>query len=158
MKISTTLFLKISIIFIGISLLIVGIVGLSWLIDHPINPKYSTILYPIIFGLYLTSIPFYIALFNAIKLLSLIDDDRAFSISSVKILKKIRICAIAVSFIYGLIIPFVYLLAERDDAPGLIIFGMIPLFASLVIALFSAVLEKLFQEALEIKSDNDLTV
>lgn len=54
--------------------------------------------------------------------------------------------------------PFVYLIAELDDAPGLIIIGMIPIFASTVIAVFAAVLKKLLQEAIDIKSENDLIV
>jgi hypothetical protein len=35
---------------------------------------------------------------------------------------------------------------------------MIPVFASMVIAVFAAVLQKLLQNAMDIKSDNDLTV
>lgn len=54
--------------------------------------------------------------------------------------------------------PFVYIVAEKDDAPGLIIIGMVPLFASMVIAVFTAVLQKLLKTAIEIKAENDLTV
>lgn len=54
--------------------------------------------------------------------------------------------------------PFVYFLAEKDDAPGLIIIGFVPIFASIVIAVFAAVLQRLLQEAINIKSENDLTV
>jgi hypothetical protein len=35
---------------------------------------------------------------------------------------------------------------------------MIPIFASLVIAVFAAVLKRLLQQAIDIKSENDLTV
>lgn len=55
-------------------------------------------------------------------------------------------------------LPFVYVVAEKDDAPGLILMGMVPVFASLVIAVFSAVLQRLLQEAIDIKSENDLVV
>jgi hypothetical protein len=55
-------------------------------------------------------------------------------------------------------LPFVYLVADLDDAPGLMIIGMVPIFASLVIAVFAAVLQKLLQEAIDIKSENDLIV
>lgn len=57
-----------------------------------------------------------------------------------------------------IIIPFVYNVAELDDAPGLIIIGMVPIFASMVIAVFAAVLQRLLEEAIHIKSENDLTV
>ncbi|MBF7097563.1 DUF2975 domain-containing protein [Alkalibacter mobilis] len=158
MKIGTTLFLKISIILIGIPVLLLSLGAIPWLFSHPVIPIYSGIIYPIIVGLYFTSIPFYIALFNGFKLLNYIDKNIAFSDISVRTLKNIRSCAISICLIYTLIMPFVYLLADKDDAPGLIIMGMIPLFASLVVAVFSAVLQKLLQEAIIIKLDNDLTV
>jgi hypothetical protein len=44
--------------------------------------------------------------------------------------------------------------ADKDDAPGLV---FVP-FASLVIAVFAAVLRRLLQEAINIKTENDLTV
>ena len=49
-------------------------------------------------------------------------------------------------------------MAEVDDAPGLILVGMVLIFASMVIAVFAAVLQRLLQEAIDIKSENDLTV
>ncbi len=77
---------------------------------------------------------------------------------SVKALKNIKICALIITGLYVVILPFVYFVAELDDAPGLIIIGMIPAFASIVIAVFAAVLQRLLQEAILIKSENDLTV
>ena len=77
---------------------------------------------------------------------------------SVRALKVIKFCALTISGLYVVIIPFVFLLAELDDAPGLIIIGMVPIFASLVIAVFAAVLQRLLQEAITIKSENELTV
>ena len=54
--------------------------------------------------------------------------------------------------------PLFYLIAEKDDAPGIILIGMALIFASMVIAVFAAVLQKLLKEAIDIKSENDLTV
>ncbi len=54
--------------------------------------------------------------------------------------------------------PLVFLVARKDDAPGLVIVGMILIFASIVIAVFAAVLKRLLQEAIDIKSENDLMV
>ncbi|GAB3059740.1 hypothetical protein JCM19029_07050 [Salinicoccus sesuvii] len=56
------------------------------------------------------------------------------------------------------ILPFVYITAEIDDAPGLIIVGVVPVFAALVIAFFATILEKLLDEAIRIKIENELTV
>lgn len=54
--------------------------------------------------------------------------------------------------------PFFYLLAEKDDAPGIILIGMVFVFAAFVVAVFAAVLQKLLKNAIDIKSENDLTV
>jgi hypothetical protein len=55
-------------------------------------------------------------------------------------------------------LPLFYLVAERDDAPGIIFIGLVVIFASMVIAVFAAVLQRLLQEAIDIKSENDLIV
>lgn len=57
-----------------------------------------------------------------------------------------------------LVWPLFYIFAEVDDAPGVIFVGLVVPFTSMVIAVFAAVLQKLLQEAINIKSENDLTV
>ncbi len=54
--------------------------------------------------------------------------------------------------------PLIYYAAEVDDAPGLILIGMVIICASFVVAVFAAVLQKLLENAIDIKSENDLTV
>lgn len=158
MKQGSTLFLKLAIIVIGSPVLVLCILGLYWLISNPSNLQYAYILYPIIIGIYVSAIPFYIALYNAFRLLTYIDKSKAFSQSSVKALNNIKYCAITISALYTLLIPFVYILADKDDAPGAIIIGMLPIFASMVISVFAAVLQRLLQEAINIKSENDFTI
>jgi hypothetical protein len=158
MKHGSTLFLKIALFLIGAPVLSVCIYGLTWLPYNSVNPDYAHILYPIIIGMYVSVIPFFVALYQAYKLLSFIDKNQAFSELSVKALKKIKFCAILISGLYVVIEPFVFLVADLDDAPGLVIIGMVPIFASLVIAVFAAVLQRLLQEAIDIKSENDLIV
>ncbi len=158
MKRGTTLFLKLAVILIGIPVLALCIYGLPWLANNPVNPDYAHILYPILLGLYVSAIPFYFALYQAFKLLFYIDKNKAFSQNSIKALKNIKYCAITISALYVVILPFVFLVADKDDAPGLIIVGMVPIFASMVIAVFAAVLQMLLKEAIDIKTENELTV
>jgi hypothetical protein len=153
-----TLFLKVAVILIGIPILGLGIVGLPWLANNPVNPAYAYILYPIVIGLYVSVIPFYTAVYQAFKILAYIDKNNAFSELSIRALKNIKYCAITISTVYMVMLPFIFLVAELDDAPGLILVGMIPIFASMVIAVFAAVLQKLLENAIAIKSENDLTV
>ncbi|MDA5111097.1 DUF2975 domain-containing protein [Brevibacillus thermoruber] len=104
------------------------------------------------------AIPFYFALYQAFKLLSYIDQNKAFSELSVIALKKIKYCAITINILYVVGMPLFYLMAEVDDAPGIIVIGLVMIFASMVIGVFAAVLQKLLKEAIEIKAENDLTV
>jgi hypothetical protein len=158
MKHGSTLFLKIALFLIGSPVLALCIFGLVWLPNNPANPEYAYMLYPIVIGMYVATIPFFVALYQAFKLLSYIDNNQAFSELSVKSLKKIKFCAITISGLFVVILPFVFLVADLDDAPGLIIIGMVPIFGSMVIAVFAAVLQRLLQEAIDIKSENDLIV
>ncbi|WP_352418224.1 DUF2975 domain-containing protein [Proteiniborus sp.] len=145
-----TLFLKTVVILIGIPILVLCI---FWL------PSFAGYFhYLVLIGVYATAISFFFALYQALKLLSYIDKNIAFSELSVKALKYIKYCAITISIIYVGLIPFLYPIAEVDDAPGLVGFPIIFIFASSVIATFSAVLQKLLKDAIEIKNDNDLTI
>lgn len=158
MKRGSTLFLRVAVFLIGIPVFGFCIGALPWLAAHPLNPMYAPIVYPILIGICASAIPFYIALFQAFKLLHYIDASQAFSELSVKALKKIKYCAVAVSAVHAIMLPFFYLVADRDDSPGLIVIGIISTFASMVVGIFAAVLQRLLQEAIDIKSENDLTV
>jgi hypothetical protein len=53
--------------------------------------------------------------------------------------------------------PLFHFIAKKVDPPiGFL--GLIIIFASLVIAVFAAILQQLLKEAINIKSENDLTV
>jgi len=54
--------------------------------------------------------------------------------------------------------PYIIYVADKDDAPGAVMLGLVFIFAPLITSVFAAVLEKLLQKALDIKSENDLTV
>ena len=158
MKRYSTIFLKIAVILIGIPVLALCIFGLPWLANNPVNLHYAHMLYPILVGIFVSVIPFFVALYQALRLLSYIDKNKAFSELSVKALKNIKYCAITISALFVTGMPIYYLMAEIDDAPGIILIGLVIIFASIVIAVFAALLEKLLKEAIDIKSENDLTV
>ncbi|MCM3729901.1 DUF2975 domain-containing protein [Neobacillus cucumis] len=160
MKRGTTLFLKIADILIGIPILALCIFLVPEIgnVSAKLLPEFAFIKYLVSIVFYASAIPFYFALYQAFKLLRYIDKNKAFSELSVNALKKIKYCAITISTLHVLTLPLFYLFAEKDDAPGVIFVGMVVPFASLVIAVFAAVLQKLLKEAIDIKSENDLTV
>lgn len=163
MKQVSTFFLKIVVIVLGIPVLALCIFGLPKIatvaIDEAANgAQLGYMVLGILIVLYLSAIPFYFALYQTLKLLRYIDNSQAFSDISVQALKKIKNCAKIISGLYVVISPFVFMIAEWDDAPGLVLITLVIIGASLVIAVFASVLQRLLQEAINIKLENDLTV
>lgn len=156
----TTLFLKIAVILIGIPVLAICIFLVPEIANFAAElfPDFAYIKYLVLIDLYASAIPFYFALYQAFKLLNYIDKNNAFSQISVNALKKIKLCAFTISIFYAAGMPLFYLMAEVDDAPGIIVIGLVIIFASMVIAVFAAVLQRLLQVAIDIKSENDFTV
>jgi hypothetical protein len=158
MKRGSTNFLRSVIILIGLVVLGLCVIALPQLISMELESN-SDFDYGIIFlGLYLPAIPFFFALYQALKLLGFIDNNTAFSEKAINTLKNIKYSASVISglFIGGM--PYIFYVADRDDAPGVAALGFVIIGASIVIATFAAVLEKLLQNAADIKSENDLTV
>jgi uncharacterized membrane protein YuzA (DUF378 family) len=163
MKRSSTLFLKLAVILMGIPVLALGIFVLPQIANVAFGEaangsKLAYMVFGILTVMYVSVIPFYVGLYQAFKLLSFIDKNNAFSQISVWALKKIKYCAIIISGLYVVILPFIFIIAEWDDAPGLVLIGVVIVGASMVIAVFAAVLQRLLQEAINIKTENDLTV
>jgi len=153
MKKSSTIFLRVVIYLMGLAVagLCVILLGVS------ISGNAGMFL-PLMLGMLVAAVPFFFGLYQGVLLLSYIDKNIAFSELSVKAIKKIKYSAGVISVLYALMMPYIIYVAERDDAPGAVIIGLIFIFAPFVIAVFAAVLERLLQNAIDIKSENDLTV
>ena len=158
MKKGSTLFLKFVICLIAIGVLI-------WLIWFPQIEGRATNLDlisiykdPLIIYTYIGSIPFFVGLYQALKLLGYIDSNNVFSQLSVNAMGKIKYCAIAFSGFIMLGILYIRLFIQGEDPAGVTGLGIITIFASIVIATTAAVFQSLLQNAVAIKSENDLTV
>lgn len=158
MKKGNTLLLKTAILLLALPVALLGGFGIFGLLNNPASPIYDQVLYPVIIGIYLTTVPYFFALYQGYQLLNYIEGNDAFSENSVAALQKIKRSAFIISTIYLIVWPFVFGLAQLDDAPGLVILGGLPVFASLVVAVFAAVLQKLLAEALDLKNDQQLTI
>ncbi len=113
---------------------------------------------PILLIMLITAIPFFYALYQGVLLLKYIEKGTAFSDLSVKAIQNIKYCAFTISVLYAAGMPLIIYVADKDDAPGAVVLGLFCIFAFSVVAVFAAVLEKLLQNAIDIKKDNDLTV
>lgn len=160
MKNASTMLLRAAVLGMGLVALVVCSAVLPAIHrEWPLQfPEVSYLRYPVILVLAAAAASFFVALFQTLKLLTYIDTNRAFSQLALKSLRVITYCASIVSGVFVAGMPLVYYIAESDDAPGLIILGMLFVGAPLVVALFAAVLEKLLRSAIAIKKENDLTV
>jgi len=75
----------------------------------------------------------------------------------VKALRTIKYCAIAIIGFVAVSIIFI-IFADKDDRPAGVFMRILITFVSIVIATSAAVFERILQNAVDIKSENDLTV
>lgn len=155
---SKTVFLKISLFFIGIPILALCIFVLPWVAGAAAKHYPKPVYLPVLTGVYISALPFCFALYQAFKLLIYIDKNNAFSEAAVNSLKYIKYSASMIGIIYAASLPLFYLMAQKDDAPGILVIGLVCAFAPIVIAVFAALLQKLLENAIDIKAENDLTV
>ena len=159
MKKSSTLFLQVVIV-------LVGIVALAIMIRFPLTEGraahldlFNIYADPFLVYGYLASIAFFVALHQAFKLLGYIGQNNVFSLNSVKALRTIRYCAIVLSVLIVMAALYIRIFhAEGDDAAGFIAVSIVTTFISIVIATAAAVFERTLQSAVDMKSENDLTV
>lgn len=155
-----TVFLRAVIILMGLIVLALCIFALPhlWIVGPAEFPLVGPATFLIMVGMYSTAVPFYIALWQTLLLLHYIDRNTAFSDASVQTLKVIKYCASVIAVFYVGGVPLLFPVADADDAPGLLILGMIVACVPVAVAVFAAVFQKLIQNALDIKLENDLTV
>ena len=158
MKRSSTIFLQILIVLIGI-----GALALMLWEPHVEGRNAHATLFEIYFNdpflayAYVASIPFFAALYQAFRLLGYAGQNKIFSQDAVKALRTIKYCAITIiGFVAGAEI-FILLNGEEDKSGGIFI-GIVIAFSSIVITAAAAMFERILQNAVDIKSENDLTV
>jgi hypothetical protein len=156
----STIFLRIVIVLmglmaIGIECLVLPAIYSSWEDGYPMM---AVLRFPVMVLLGATIVPFFVALYQTKKLLDYIDTGMAFTMFSVHALGTIKYSAAIFSILYIVFLPVLYQIAQVQDAPGLVVIGMIMAGAPIVIAVLSSVFQKLLDSAITMKNENDLTV
>lgn len=129
------------------------------LVEDPANPLVT---YLFLAGSYALFVPFFVAIYQLYKLLGYIDTDQAFSSESVKALQNIKICAnifsgmIVLGAVVGLVVA--RMADPTEDVTPIVTLGFIFTLTSSVIATLAAIIQRLLQDAINMKSENDLTV
>jgi len=160
MKPTSTLFLKIVILLIGIAVL-VGLIHFPQTEGVAQNLDLISIYTdPFIIYIYIGSIPFFVGLYQAFKLLNLIGANKAFSQAAVNTLRNMKYASLSLIGFIALALLYIHFSPHGvdDDPAGPTMLGIIVSFAVAVIATACGVFQRLLQNAVDLKSENDLTV
>ena len=157
---------SVSVVFLQAVIVLIGIVAMAILLYFPTTEGRAANLDlisiyadPLILYVYVASIAFFVALYQAFKLLGYIGQNKVFSPKSVDALKSIKYCAIVLSILIVMAGLFIRLFHDKEDDPaGFLALCIVTTFASIVVATAAAVFEKLLQNATDMKSENDLTI
>lgn len=157
MKNSQTLFLKSVIVLVAIAV-IAAMIWFPQTEGRAVNLDLISIYKdPFIIYAYIASIPFFVALYNGFTLLNDIEQNKIFSQHSVVALKNIKYCALAL--IGFLIAGGVYIrFGVNEDGAGAIALGIYITVLAIIVASAAGLFQKLLQNVVDRKSENDLTV
>jgi len=160
MKRGPTIFLQIVIVLFGIGLL----AALLWepqVEGRNVHATQFEIYFkdPFLAYIYLAFIPFFVGLYQVFKMLGYARREEIFSQRSVQALRILKYCAITTAlFIVGAEAYIFVFVRGTDDVAGGVMMGAFIIFVSAVIGTAAAVFERVLQNAVDIKSENDLTV
>ena len=159
MKRGSILFLKAVIMLTGVGVL----AGMLWepqVEGRNANADQATIYFrdPFLAYAYVGSLPFFFGLYQGFTLLGYVGRGQTFSREASEAVRRIKYCALAViGFIAGAE-AYIILGVSDDDRAGGVAMGIAMSFACLVTAMAAAVLERVLQNGIDLKSEHDLTV
>ncbi len=154
----STIFFQVVIVLIGIG----AIVLLLWEPHLEGRNAHSTLfeIYfndPFLAYVYIASIPFFVALYQAVKVLGYFRHNKVYSKATVKALRTIKYCAISI-ICFVAVGVIIIMLDSSDDPAGGVFMGILITFGSVVIATVAFKFERILQNAVDIKSEMDLSV
>lgn len=156
----------VSIIFLQAVIILISLVTVALLIWLPLTEGRTANLSlfhiysdPFVLYSYTGSIAFFITLYKAFKLLDYVRQNKVVTTESVKALRSIKYCTVLIGILIvlaGMYIRFFH--NKEDDPAGFLAICTVAAFASVVVAAAAALFEKVLQNAVDMKSENDLTI
>lgn len=112
---------------------------------------------PFLAYVYVASVPFFVALYQGFKVLRFIAQNTVFSHAAVSALRTMKYCAIA---LIGFVVVSVGFMGagDPDDRPAGVMMRILVLCPSIVVAAAAGMFQRILQNAVDMKSENDLTV
>jgi hypothetical protein len=160
MKRGSTIFLQIIILLLGAGVL----AALLWepqVEGRNVNATQFEIYFkdPFLAYIYLAFVPFFVGLYQAFRILGYARRNEIFFPRSVRAFRIIKYCALTTAlFILGAEAYIFIFIRGTDDVAGGVMMGAFIILVCAVIGTAAAVFERILQNAVDIKSENDLTV
>ena len=155
MKQASTIFLQVIIVLIGMGALAV----MLWE-PHIEGRNAHAMLFEIYFKdpflayVYISSIPFFMGLYQAFKAFGYVRQNKAFSREAVQALRTIKYCAITIIG-FAAIGEIIILLNNSDDHAGGVFIGNLIILGSGIVAAAAIVFEQVVQNGMDIKAENE---
>lgn len=105
---------------------------------------------------YIASIPFFMALYQAFKVLGYVRQNKTFSQATVKALRTIKYCALAIIVFVAVSVIFM-IFGDRDDRPAGVFMRILITFPSIVVATAAAIFERKLENIANLTSKSGLT-
>ncbi len=153
----STIFLQVVIVALGI-----GALALMLWEPHLEGRNAHATLFEIYFNdpflayVYIASIAFFVAIYQAFKILGYVRQNKTFSQATARALRIIKYCAMSlIAFIVGAEGYFFIAQRSEDDIAGGVAIGLFLIFVSVVVAIAAAVIERILQDAVGITEQID---
>jgi hypothetical protein len=160
MKRGSILFLRAVIVLVGLGVL-AGLIWAPQVEGRNANADLLTIYLrdPFLAYVYVGALPFFYGLYQAFHLLGFVGQGQACSPAAVTAVRRIKYSAVTVvGFIVGAEAYILLGPSVGEDRAGGVAMGVFTGFPCLVAATAAALLERVLQNAVDLKSENDLTV
>lgn len=142
--------------FLQVVIVLIGVAVLSFMLwePHLEGRNAHATLYQIYFNdlflayVYISSIAFFIGLYQTFKLFGYIGQNNAFSLSSARSLRTIKYCAIALVALIAAPLVYLVIAQPEDDIAGGVAMGLFLTLISGIVATTAAVFERVLKKAM----------
>lgn len=143
-------------------IVLIGIGAFAFMLWEPhlegrnVNASFFEIYFkdPFLAYAYIASISFFVALYQAFKLLGYIGRNEVFSERSLKALRTIKHCATTLVAFVVAAEAYLFIARPGDDIAGGVFMGLLMIVVSGTIVSVAAMFERILQSAIDIKSEN----
>ena len=151
---SSTLFLKLILYVLSL-----GAISLSvFLIVNTIILDFVGGYKPILIGVSISMLPFLFIFYQSLLLLNLIYKNLSLTEYLVNSFKITKLTSLLISLLYLVGSPYVFIVAEKDDAPGVVALNLLLIIGPFTVGVFASILQKLLINAIDYKSETELTI